>query len=156
VRFPQSHLPALAALALAFVVAGCGGARHVAASNPGTVTETVTTTATTPTTTMTTPTNAPIAVTGPTSGTTVTSPIAFKGTANVNEGTVYVQLRRPNGAVLARTYVTATCGTGCRGAFEGKLAAPAGFHGPAQLHFYEASAADGSDLHTVDVPITVS
>ena len=162
-RFPQSHLPALAAplVALAFA-AGCGGAQTGSAGRTDTVTVTVTTsasTATTGTTGATTTTTTPaasITVTSPAPGTTVPSPVVFKGTANVNEGTVYIQLRRPGGAVLSRTYVTATCGTGCTGTFAGHLAAPAGFHGPAVLHLFEASAADGSDLHGVDVPITVS
>jgi hypothetical protein len=164
VRFPQSHLPALAALlvALAAVAAACGGAQSGSGGQTDTVTVTVTTSATTAatattgaTTTTTTP-AAAITVTSPAPGTTVPSPVVFKGTANVNEGTVYIQLRRPTGAVLSRTYVTATCGTGCTGTFAGHLAAPAGFHGPAVLHLFEASAADGSDLHGVDVRITVS
>jgi hypothetical protein len=162
VRFPQSHLPALAALlATVAVAAGCGGTQSGSATRTNTVTVTVTTpattaaTGTTGATTTTTP-AAAITVTSPAPGTTVPSPVVFKGTANVNEGTVYIQLRRPTGAVLSRTYVTATCGTGCTGTFAGHLAAPAGFHGPAVLHLFEASAADGSDLHGVDIPITVS
>ncbi len=165
-RFPQSHLPALAALLVALgVAAGCGGAQSGSAGRTDTVTVTVTTSATTAstattgattTTAATTTPAAAITVTSPAPGATVPSPVVFKGTANVNEGTVYIQLRRPAGAVLSRTYVTATCGTGCTGTFAGHLAAPAGFHGPAVLHLFEASAADGSDLHGVDVPITVS
>jgi hypothetical protein len=82
--------------------------------------------------------------------------MTVKGTASVNEGTVYIQLRRPDGAVLRRTYVTASCGAGCTGTFATRLAAPEGFHGAAVLHLFEASAADGSELHAVNVPITVS
>jgi hypothetical protein len=162
VRFPQSHLPALAVpLAALTVAAGCGGAQAGSAGRTDTVTVTVTTSASTATTgttgaTTTTTPAASITVTSPAPGSTVPSPVVFKGTANVNEGTVYIQLRRPSGAVLSRTYVTATCGTGCVGAFAGHLAAPAGLHGLAVLHLFEASAADGSDLHGVDVPITVS
>jgi hypothetical protein len=161
VRFPQSHLPALAAPLVALAVAaGCGGAQSGSAGQTDTATVTVTTSAATTTGTTvaatTTTRAAAIRVTSPAPGASVPSPVAFEGTANVNEGTVYIQLRRPGGAVLSRTYVTATCGTGCIGAFTGHIAAPAGFHGSAVLHLFEASAADGSDLHGINVPISVS
>ena len=51
--------------------------------------------------------------------------------------------------------VTATCGNGCRGTFDGTISAPAGFSGPAVLRLFERSAEDGSELHTVEVPITI-
>jgi hypothetical protein len=86
----------------------------------------------------------------------VASPISFSGTADVTEGTVSVQLRGSDGSVLASSYVTATCGSGCRGSFSGHVAAPQGYHGVATLRFFEASAEDGSALHVVEVPVTVA
>jgi hypothetical protein len=158
-------LLALAALA----AAGCGGAQGAgpgasptttSTPPPATVTRppvistvTVSSTVTTSTDSTGTP---PIVVSAPTSGASVASPIAFSGTADVFEGTVSIQLRGSDGSVLASRYVTASCGSGCRGSFSGHVAAPAGYHGAATLRFFESSAEDGSQLHVVEVPVTVA
>ena len=158
-------LLALATLA----AAGCGGAQGAgpgappgttSTPPPATVTRPPVISTVTVSSTVTTSTDStdapPIVVSAPTSGASVASPISFSGTANVNEGTVSVQLRGSDGSVLVSSYVTATCGSGCRGSFSGHVAAPHGYHGAATLRFFETSAEDGSELHVVEVPVTVA
>jgi hypothetical protein len=152
----------------ALAAAGCGGAQGAGpgappdstSTPPATVTRppvistvTVSSTVTTSTDSSKTP---PIVVSAPTNGASVASPIAFSGTADVFEGTVSVELRGSDGSVLTSSFVTASCGSGCRGSFSGHVAAPAGYHGAATLRFFEASAEDGSALHVVEVPVTVA
>ena len=58
-----------------------------------------------------------IAIDTPPSGTRVTSPVRVSGSANVFEANVTVQVLDENGQVVGKTFTTATCGTGCRGAY---------------------------------------
>ncbi len=51
--------------------------------------------------------------------------IAFAGTADVFEANVQLRVMQGD-KELATTFVTATCGTGCRGSFEGTIDVPAG------------------------------
>jgi germination protein M len=47
----------------------------------------------------------------------VESPVVIRGSANVFEANVGIQILDENGKVLEETFTTATCGTGCRGTF---------------------------------------
>jgi germination protein M len=47
----------------------------------------------------------------------VESPVLIRGSANVFEANVSIQILDENDKVLAETFTTATCGSGCRGAF---------------------------------------
>ena len=47
----------------------------------------------------------------------VESPVLIRGSANVFEANVSVQILDENDDVLAETFTTATCGSGCRGTF---------------------------------------
>jgi germination protein M len=47
----------------------------------------------------------------------VESPVLIRGSANVFEANVSVQILNENDEVLAETFTTATCGSGCRGTF---------------------------------------
>jgi len=98
---------------------------------------------------------APIVIESPLPGDSVTSPIRVTGTANVFEATVSFEVRDDAGGVVLRGFTTATSGTGTRGTFETELAVP-DLEGPATIVAFEASAEDGSPLHVVEVPITVS
>jgi len=95
------------------------------------------------------------------------SKVRFAGTADTFEANV--QLRLVQGTrELARTFVTATCGSGCRGSFDGTMDVPAGLleldpatgvitakdgH-PVQLEAYTLSAEDGSERDPVSIPVT--
>lgn len=47
----------------------------------------------------------------------VESPVLIRGSANVFEANVSIQILDENDEVLAETFTTATCGSGCRGTF---------------------------------------
>ena len=62
-----------------------------------------------------------IVVESPSVGEEVSSPLMVSGTANTFEATVEMRLVGPGNEELAHSFTTATCGTGCRGDYEGKL-----------------------------------
>jgi hypothetical protein len=93
-----------------------------------------------------------ILVESPLPGDSVTSPIRLRGTANVFEATVSLDVRDGNGKLLKRTFTTATSGTGTRGTFDTTVPVPA-HEGDVTVVAYEASAEDGRPLHVVEVPL---
>lgn len=95
-----------------------------------------------------------ILVESPLPGDTVRSPIRLRGTANVFEATVSIDVRGANGKLLKRTFTTATSGTGTRGTFDTEVALPDGT-GPVTVVAYESSAEDGRPLHVSEVPVSV-
>jgi hypothetical protein len=95
-----------------------------------------------------------ILVESPLPGDTVTSPIRLRGTANVFEATVSIDVTDEMGKVVLRTFTTATSGTGTRGTFDTTLALP-GRNGRVTVVAYESSAEDGRPLHVVEVPLTL-
>ncbi len=93
-----------------------------------------------------------ILVESPLPGDSVTSPIRLRGTANVFEATVSLDVRDGTGKLLKRTFTTATSGTGTRGTFDTTVPVPA-HEGDVTVLAYEASAEDGRPLHVVEVPL---
>ena len=93
-----------------------------------------------------------ILIESPLAGDSVRSPIRLRGTANVFEATVSIDVRGANGKLLKRTFTTATSGTGTRGTFDTELALP-GRTGPVTVVAYEASAEDGRPLHVAELPL---
>jgi sporulation and spore germination protein/immunoglobulin-like protein involved in spore germination len=96
-----------------------------------------------------------ILVESPLPGDTVTSPVRLRGTANVFEATVSIDVRDAGGKLLKRTFTTATSGNGTRGTFDTTVALP-GHEGVVTVVAYEASAKDGTPLHVVRVPLVLS
>jgi spore germination protein GerM len=96
-----------------------------------------------------------ILVESPLPGDTVTSPVRLRGTANVFEATVSIDVRDAGGKLLKRTFTTATSGNGTRGTFDTTLPLP-GHEGVVTVVAYEASAKDGTPLHVVRVPLVLS
>jgi hypothetical protein len=96
---------------------------------------------------------AAIHVETPAIGDTVMSPLVFSGTANVFEATLNYQLLDAEGEVIAEDFVTATCGTGCRGTFEASV--PFEYEGEPRGTFraFELSAKDGSEINVVEIPV---
>jgi hypothetical protein len=84
----------------------------------------------------------------------VTSPLRVVGTANTFEATFEYELLDAAGKVLARHFVTATSGSGTRGTYDVTIRydAPAG---AGELVVYELSAADGSRINEVEIPLTL-
>ena len=61
----------------------------------------------------------PVVITEPTYGETVDAGrVTVTGNANVYEANVLLRLINPAGDTVAKTFTTATCGTGCRGTWE--------------------------------------
>ncbi|HEX6724919.1 MAG TPA: Gmad2 immunoglobulin-like domain-containing protein [Gaiella sp.] len=96
-----------------------------------------------------------ILIESPLPGDRVRSPIRLRGTADVFEATVSIDVRDANGKLLKRTFTTATSGTGTRGTFDTELALP-DRTGAVTVVAYEASAKDGSPLHVVELPLELS
>jgi len=93
-----------------------------------------------------------ILVESPLPGDPVRSPVRLRGTANVFEATVSIDVRGANGKLLKRTFTTATSGTGTRGTFDTEVALP-DRTGPVTVVAYESSAEDGRPLHVVELPL---
>jgi hypothetical protein len=83
---------------------------------------------------------------------TVSAPLRLRGTANTFEATFEYELLDSNGKTLAKHFVTATSGSGTRGTYDVSIPfAPPG--GTGKLVVYELSAADGSRIHQVEIPL---
>lgn len=95
-----------------------------------------------------------ILVESPLPGDTVRSPIRLRGTANVFEATVSIDVRDANGKLVKRTFTTATSGNGTRGRFDTELAVP-DHEGDVRVVAYESSAKDGRPLHVVQVALAL-
>jgi hypothetical protein len=100
---------------------------------------------------------APISLAAPGPGAVVQGGrLVVTGEASVHEGTVSLRLRDGDGRVQAQGYTTAATAAPGRGPFSGAL----GFAAPARsqrwtLEVFEVSAADGSVVYWVHVPIWV-
>lgn len=96
-----------------------------------------------------------ITVDRPRSGDDVTSPVTIAGTANVFEANVSIRIEDVDGNVLAETFATADCGTGCRGDYSKKVPFRVDEPTEATIIVFEQSAEDGSDLFPVEIPVTL-
>jgi spore germination protein GerM len=79
------------------------------------------------------------------------SPLAVTGFANVFEATVSLEVLDAGGTVVHEDFTTATCGTGCWGAFSFSVAYP--FSGGETVRVFWHSAEDGSPSDVVSVPV---
>ena len=93
----------------------------------------------------------PLLVESPLPGERVASPLRIAGTANAYEATFQAELLDASGTVLVHKMVMATSGSGQRGTFEETL--PYTGEGAGKLVVYEDSAADGSRIHQVEIPL---
>jgi germination protein M len=85
----------------------------------------------------------------------VSPPLRVTGTANTFEATFEYELVDPAGKVLSHDFVTATSGSGTRGTFDFTVPFEAP-NGLGKLVVYERSAADGSRIHQVEIPLTLA
>jgi hypothetical protein len=83
----------------------------------------------------------------------VSSPLRVTGTANTFEATFQYELTGSSGKVLSQDFVTATSGSGTRGTFD--FTVPFQGTGAAKLLVFERSAADGSRIHQVEIPLSL-
>jgi Sporulation and spore germination/Immunoglobulin-like domain of bacterial spore germination len=84
----------------------------------------------------------------------VESPVLIRGSANVFEANVGIQVLDENGDVIAETFTTATCGTGCRGTFriDVPFEVDHAQQGTIVLHDDDA-AGTGAFPHEVRIPV---
>jgi immunoglobulin-like protein involved in spore germination/sporulation and spore germination protein len=97
-----------------------------------------------------------ILVEGPLVGQTVGNPVTVAGSANVFEATVTVRILDSKGHEIARTFTTATCGTGCRGDYSVQVDYSVSSTQPGTIEVFESSAEDGSPINVVDIPVTLT
>ena len=81
----------------------------------------------------------------------VASPLRVTGTANTFEANFQYELTDADGRVIAEDFVTATSGTGTRGAFE--FTVPFALEGDGTLIVFESSAKDGSRINVAEIPL---
>ncbi len=94
-----------------------------------------------------------ISIESPASGASVSKTIHVTGTAQVFEATFILELQI-QGKTMVKQTITATVGAPSRGTFDATITSPS--TGPVDLVAFEPSAADGSPLHTVTVPLDVT
>lgn len=98
-----------------------------------------------------------ILVEHPSVGDRVDSRVTVSGSANTFEANVRIRVVDGRGDILADTFTTATCGTGCRGTFEERVR----FRRPAEpgewgeIVVFEESARDGSMINVVRIPVVL-
>jgi hypothetical protein len=96
-----------------------------------------------------------IVVTDPLPGSRITSPVLVAGEADVYEATVSIRILDATNNVVADTFTTATCGTGCWGEFREKVRFSVGSEQSGVIEVFEASADDGSPTQVVRIPVTL-
>jgi immunoglobulin-like protein involved in spore germination/sporulation and spore germination protein len=97
-----------------------------------------------------------ILVQSPRIGQRVSSPVTISGSANVFEAVVSISVLDEQGRTVASTFTMATCGTGCRGTYSTDVRFDVGTTQPGTIRVYEVSAMDGSQIHVVDIPVTLT
>jgi Immunoglobulin-like domain of bacterial spore germination/Sporulation and spore germination len=97
-----------------------------------------------------------ILVQTPRIGERVSSAVHISGTADVFEAVVSIAILDQHDKVIASTFTMATCGTGCRGTWETDVAYDVAATQPGTIRVYEVSAMDGSGIHVVDIPVTLT
>ena len=78
------------------------------------------------------------------------------GTANVFEATVSLRILDAGGKEIARTFTTATCGSGCRGDYSVSVPYRVDRPQAGTIVVFESSAKDGRPIHVVRVPVTLT
>jgi hypothetical protein len=97
-----------------------------------------------------------ITVRSPVIGARVTSPVTVSGTANVFEATVSVRILDSAGREIARTFTTASCGTGCRGDYSVTVSYSVPRTQPGTIEVFESSAKDGQPINVQLIPVTLA
>jgi hypothetical protein len=97
-----------------------------------------------------------ITVQSPVIGEQVTSPVTISGTADVFEAVVSVRILDPAGNEIARTFTTASCGTGCRGDYSVTVSYPVPRTEPGTIEVFESSAKNGLPVNVQLIPVTLA
>ena len=97
-----------------------------------------------------------ITVRSPVIGARLTSPVTVSGTADVFEATVSVRILDSAGHEVARTFTTASCGTGCRGDYSVTVSYSVPRTQPGTIEVFESSAKDGQPVNVQLIPVTLA
>jgi hypothetical protein len=97
-----------------------------------------------------------ITVRSPVIGAQAGNPVTVSGTADVFEATVSVRILDSAGHEIARTFTTATCGTGCRGDYSVTIPYSVPRTQPGTIVVFESSAKDGQPVNVQPVPVTLA
>ena len=97
-----------------------------------------------------------ITVRSPVIGARVTSPVTVAGTADVFEATVSVRILDSAGHEIARTFTTASCGTGCRGDYSVTVSYSVPRTAPGTIEVFESSAKNGLPVNVQLIPVTLA
>jgi hypothetical protein len=97
-----------------------------------------------------------ITVRSPVIGARVTSPVTVSGTADVFEATVSVRILDAAGHEIARTFTTASCGTGCRGDYSVTVSYSVPRTQAGTIEVFESSAKDGQPVNVQLIPVTLA
>ena len=97
-----------------------------------------------------------IIVQSPVIGEQVTGPVTVSGTADVFEAVVSVRILDSAGGEIARTFTTASCGTGCRGDYSVAVSYTVPKAEPGTIEVFESSAKDGQPINVQQIPVTLT
>jgi hypothetical protein len=97
-----------------------------------------------------------ILVDSPAAGDRITSPVTVRGSANVFEAVLFVEVTDWDGRVVATRRVTASAGTGTRGTFAVTVPYTAERAGAGEVIAYSRSPKDGARVNIVETTLTVA
>ncbi len=97
-----------------------------------------------------------ITVQNPVIGARLSSPVTVSGTADVFEAVVSVRILDSAGNQIARTFSTASCGTGCRGGYSVPVTYTVTRAEPGTLEVFESSPENGQPVNVQLIPVTLA
>jgi hypothetical protein len=97
-----------------------------------------------------------IIVRNPVIGEQVTGPVTVSGTADVFEAVVSMRILDSAGGEIARTFTTASCGTGCRGDYSVAVSYTVPKEEPGTIEVFESSAKNGQPVNVQQIPVTLT
>ena len=95
----------------------------------------------------------PIVPESPKPGAEITGSVLVSGFANVFEANVVIQIRDLSGKILAETFTTATCGSGCWGDFSEEISFEVESPQEGSVSVLTYSAEDGSERDRISIPV---
>jgi hypothetical protein len=97
-----------------------------------------------------------ITVQNPVIGAQLSSPVTVSGTADVFEAVVSVRILDSAGNQIARTFSTASCGTGCRGDYSVPVTYTVTRAEPGTVEVFESSPKNGQPVNVQLIPVTLA
>jgi Immunoglobulin-like domain of bacterial spore germination/Sporulation and spore germination len=97
-----------------------------------------------------------ITVQNPVIGAQLSSPVTVSGTADVFEAVVSVRILDSAGKQIAKTFSTASCGTGCRGDYSIPVSYTVTRAEPGTVEVFETSPKNGQPVNVQLIPVTLA